>query len=368
MPRIETTHTGSLPRHAAVREALGADAADTDAVAAAVKRVIQQQVETGLDCINNGEQARLAYSVGVTDRLDGFGDAHADRDLPADLEDVPRYAEELFEGIDHIGGPVAEGPISYAGPDGLLETLEQARDAMQAAGHDGSRFHTAPSPGAVARFTDSAHHDTQDDYLFDLAEALRAEYAAIVDAGFHLQVDAPDLLASRTIAYKELDEAAFADRVVVHVEALNHALRDVDAGDVRMHACWGNYPGPHHHDVALDAVIDLFYEADVSGLIVEAANPRHAHTPDTLHEHPLPDGWTLVPGVIDVKTNIVEHPEVVADRLQRCAEAVGADRVMAGTDCGFETVLSANFVHPEIAWQKLEALVEGAALAEQRLA
>lgn len=372
--RIRTTHVGSLPRPQKLRELLGREepaAADgfDDRVTDAVRTVVRKQAGAGIDIANNGEQARLAYSVGVTNRMAGFGDRFAERDLPADLDDFPDFATDLLGDIENIGGPVATGPIEYVGADALRRELDRFDDAVAAedASFDG-RFHTAPSPGAVNRFTASDHHDSTRDYLFDLAGALREEYRIIADHGLTLQIDAPELLAGFTITFKDASTDAFREHVETYIAALNKALQDVPPEQVRLHACWGNYPGPHHHDIALRDVVDLFYDADISALIIEGANPRHQHEHHAFDEHPLPQGWSLVPGVIDVKTNIVEHPETIADRLEAVAATVGdPSRIIAGCDCGFETVLSANFVHPDVAWKKLQALSEGAALASDRL-
>ena len=372
---IPTTHVGSLPRSAAVRDALRSDAKPgtasfDDAVDEAVRDVVRKQADAGIDIANDGEQSRLAYSVDVTNRLTGYSDRFAERALPADLAEYPEFAEEALGDIENIGGPIATGPIEYVGAEDLRRDLARFDDAVAAEDVSfADRFHTAPSPGAVLRFTESEYHDSDEEYLFDVAEAIGTEYEIIVDSGAILQVDAPDLLASYTIGYRDASVAEFREQVATHVEAINLALEDVPSDRVRLHACWGNYPGPHHHDVPLEDVVDEFYEADVSGLLVEGANPRHNHEYKAIAEHPLPDDWTLVPGVIDVKTNIVEHPEVVADRLVRFADAVGdPSRIVAGCDCGFETVMTANLVYPDLVWKKLEVLDEGASLAAERLA
>lgn len=371
---VLTTHVGSLPRSDAVRELLersvSKDAPEFDAaVGEAVREAVRRQAEAGIDVANDGEQSRLAYSVDVTNRLSGFGDRYAERELPSDLEAFPAYAEEALGDIDNVGGPVAEGPIEYVGREQLERDLARFEEAVAAEGVSfQGRFHTAPSPGAVLRFTESEYHDSAEAYLFDLADALRTEYETIVDSGAQLQIDAPELLAAFTITFKDASVEEFREHVRTYVEAVNRALADVDPADVRLHACWGNYPGPHHHDIALEDVLDIVYEADVAGLVVEGANPRHNHEHRTIAENPPPDDWTLYPGVIDVKTNVVEHPEVVAERLERFADAVGdPSRIVAACDCGFETVMSANLVHPDIVWKKLEALSEGAALASERL-
>ena len=374
-PTIQTTHVGSLPRSPELRELLTGDGhtetAFETAVSASIRSVVRKQAAVGLDIANDGEQSRIAYSVDVTNRLEGFSEGTVTREWPSDLEAFPEYARELLGDSDTIGGPVAVGPIEYADPDGLRRELARFEEAVAAEGVSfPGRFHTAPSPGAVLRFTETDYHDPPAEYLFDLADALATEYELIAETGATLQIDAPDLLAGFTLTYKDDSTARFRERVGTHVAALNRALADVPPEQIRLHACWGNYPGPHHHDVSLTDVIEPLYEADVGGLVVEGANPRHEHEYQTFSEYPLPEEWQLIPGVIDVKTNIVEHPELVAERIERFAEAVGdPERIVAGADCGFETVVEgANAVHPEIAWKKLESLVEGADRAEQRLA
>ena len=386
VPSIQTTHVGSLPRSPRLRELLTGDDTNTaaktetetetgagfeEAVTAAVRTVVRRQAAVGLDIANDGEQSRVAYSVDATTRLSGFSDGTVEREWPADLDAFPDYGETLLGDSDTIGGPVAVGPIEYTDSEALRRELARFPDATAAEGVSFSRrFHTAPSPGAVLRFTETDYHDTPEAYVFDLADALATEYELIAETGATLQIDAPDLLAGFTLTYKDDSVARFRDRVATHVEALNKATAAVPDEQIRLHACWGNYPGPHHHDVALADVIGPLYEADVGGLVVEGANPRHQHVYQTFREHPLPNGWRLIPGVIDVKTNIVEHPEVVADRIERFAGVVGdPERIVAGADCGFETVVDgANAVRPEIAWEKLGSLVDGAALAESRLA
>lgn len=371
---IETTHVGSLPRSETVRELLR-DGTESDspafegAVSGAVREVVRKQADAGIDVANDGEQSRLAYSVDVTNRLSGYSDRFAERELPADLAEYPEFAEEVLGEIENVGGPIATGPIEYVGETDLRAELGRFDAAVEAEGVSfADRFHTAPSPGAVLRFTESEHHDSIEEYLFELADALRTEYEAIVEAGALLQIDAPELLAGFTITYREASVAEFREAVETYLAAIDRALEAVPSDRVRLHACWGNYPGPHHHDVDLAEVVDLFYEADVGGLVVEGANPRHGHEHRTFAEQPPPEDWTLVPGVIDVKTNVVEHPELVADRLVRFAESVGdPSRIVAGCDCGFETVMTANLVYPDLVWKKLEALNEGAALAARRL-
>ncbi|MFT4947803.1 MAG: 5-methyltetrahydropteroyltriglutamate--homocysteine methyltransferase [Natronomonas sp.] len=371
---IQTTHVGSLPRSPELRELLSSPDPDPErfeeAIDRAVRTVVRKQAEVGLDIANDGEQSRIAYSVDVTNRLSGFGEGTMEREWPSDLEDFPEYGEALLDDTDNIGGPVARGPIEYVGEDELRHELARFEDALEAEEVSfPGRFHTVPSPGAVLRFTETEHHDSDREYVFDLADALRTEYELVAETGATLQIDAPDLLAGFTLTHKDRSVEEFRELVGTYIEALNSAVRSIPDDQIRLHACWGNYPGPHHRDVELAEVIEEFYEADIGGLVIEGANPRHQHEFTTFEEYPLPDGWRLVPGVVDVKTNIVEHPEVVADRLERFTAAVGdPERVVAGADCGFETVVEgANAVHPTIAWKKLEALVEGAEIASERL-
>jgi Methionine synthase II (cobalamin-independent) len=371
--RIQTTHTGSLPRPEQLETLLSqSDRGERfeRAVAEAVRGVVRKQAEVGLDIANDGEQSRLSYAVDVTERLDGFGQGTVEREWPSDLEDYPEYGERVVGESENIGGPVAVDDVAYVGAETLRTELDRFETAVEQtdARFDG-RFHTVPSPGAVLRFTETTHHDSRREYVFDLADALATEYELVAETGAILQIDAPDLLAGFTLTYKNESVGAFRERVQTYVEALNRAVAGVPDEQIRLHACWGNYPGPHHHDIALTELVDLFYEADVGGLLVEGANPRHAHEYHTFEEHPLPEDWQLVPGVVDVKSNIVEHPEVVADRLERFAAAVGdPTRVVAGTDCGFATVVDgANVVYPDIVWRKLGALVDGAELASERL-
>lgn len=371
--RIQTTHTGSLPRPTQLETLLSqSDRGERfeRAVAEAVRGVVRKQAEVGLDIANDGEQSRLSYAVDVTERLDGFGQGTVEREWPSDLEDYPEYGERVVGESENIGGPVAVDDVAYVGAEALRTELDRFQTAVEQtdARFDG-RFHTVPSPGAVLRFTETTHHDSRREYVFDLADALATEYELVAETGATLQIDAPDLLAGFTLTYKNESVGAFRERVQTHIEALNRAVAGVPDEQIRLHACWGNYPGPHHHDIDLTELVDLFYEADVGGLLVEGANPRHAHEHHTFEEHPLPEDWQLVPGVVDVKSNIVEHPEVVADRLERFAAAVGdPTRVVAGTDCGFATVVDgANVVYPDIVWRKLGALVDGAELASERL-
>lgn len=383
--RIPTTHVGSLPRPPALQERLaGASTGELDAADAALVReagrdVVARQVETGLDVVNNGELARSGFHVHVTDRHAGFG-GPAPSAFWADVAAYPSLAETEFAYPDadpETGAPrrpAVTGPISYVGREAAERERDAFLDHLDAVSHPRSgAFLTAPSPGIVATSLPNQHYDSHEEYLFAVADALRAEYATLAGADLTLQVDAPDLLHTfhRTL-YDGRDvsvdspEAYATDVLPSHVEAINTALADVPASQVRLHTCWGNYDGPHHLDVPLESVLPVLYDLDVSGLSVELCGARHDHEHEAFAEHPLPDDWDLLPGVVDVKTNAIEHPETVARRLERVASVVAPSRIVAAPNCGFGT-LAYSAAHRDLAWAKLEALVAGADRAATRL-
>lgn len=367
---IRTTHVGSLPRSEGLRELLedGNRGDEFENVASdAVEEAVRRQDEVGLDAINDGEQSRVRFHTYVAEHLQGYS-GEAGPPMWADLADYPDYAAEAFGDAEDPKQVLVE-PVEYAGEKSLRRDIERLQTAVDAVEPEAEElFYTAPSPGIVATTSVDEQYGDPDEFLFALADALGEEYAIIADEGLTLQVDAPDLLADAHRAYRDRSTDQFLDQIRTHVRALNEALGDVPVDQVRLHTCWGNYEGPHHHDVALETVLPVLYEADVGGLVVEGSNPRHEHEYRAFEEHSLPEGWTLTAGVVDVKTNFVEHPETVADRIERFADAVGdPSRVAAAPDCGFETMSRLNNVYPDIVWEKLEALVEGADLATDRL-
>lgn len=376
--RILTTHVGSLPRTDRVIDLLDrrneGEAIDGEEFAAAVeearRRVVERQRAAGIDVVNDGEQARTGYNIYVRDRMSGFGEREVTRELWSDLKEYPGYAELAYSGakLDPQDRPAAIDAIEYD-PAAAEAEIRGFFDLLGADGEDfEDRFVTAASPGVAALTLPNRHYDSHEEYLFAMAEELRKEYELVAESGAVLQLDAPDLLGYRHRHFQDRSLAEFKDLVRTHVEAINEATVNVPAEQIRMHVCWGNYEGPHHHDVPLEEVLPLLYEANVGGLLLEGANPRHQHEYKILEEHPLPDDWTIVPGVVDVKTNIVEHPETVADRIERVADAVGdPTRVIAAPDCGFGTLVGWRTVDSEIAWTKLEAMVEGAEMATERL-
>jgi 5-methyltetrahydropteroyltriglutamate--homocysteine methyltransferase len=377
--RIRTTHIGSLPRPPELLELLTQRQNDMavdendwrTTVADATRTVIERQNEAGLDIANNGEQSRVSFNWYVADRLSGI-DGKREQELWADLQEYPEYAEETFrtDVIDLAMQPVVTGPVKYTGHEEAADEIDEFRGALDDTDTDfEGTFMTAASPSVVTATHVNDYYDSYEEYLFAAADAMAEEYELVADAGIPLQIDAPDLLTtSQTAAFADasLDEVKEVTRR--HIEALNEALENVPTEQVRLHTCWGSYEGPHHLDADLEDILPLIYEADISGLSIEQANPRHQHEYRAFAEHPLPDGWTLIPGVVDVKTNIIDHPETIADRLERVANAVDdTTSLVAAPDCGFGTQAGLGMVAPEIAWAKLGALVDGAEIATERL-
>lgn len=374
MATIATTHVGSLPRSAIVADLLFGrekglpfDAAAYDeTMTQATAAIVARQKQAGVDIPSDGETSKISYATYIKDRLTGF-DGDSPRDPPQDLQDYPGFLKKLASagGTPQYRRPRCVGPIRVKTLEPLHKDIAAMKAAMAAAGYtDG--FMNAASPGVIALFQPSDYHASLDDYLADIAEGMRAEYEAIVAAGLILQIDAPDLGLGRHMMYKSLDEPGFVRRVALHVEVLNHALRNVPRDRVRMHVCWGNYEGPHTRDVALATILPEVLKAKPGALLFEGANPRHSHEWTVWREAKLPDDLVLIPGCLDSTTNFVEHPELVAQRLDRYVEAVGVERVIAGTDCGFSTFAGFGVVDPDIAWAKLESLKQGAEIAARR--
>ena len=377
--RIRTTHIGSLPRPPELLELLTKrqDGEDVDAdewettVADATRTVVERQDEVGLDIANNGEQPRVAFNWYVKNRLSGI-EGEREQDLWADLQEFPDYAEETFKTdvIDLAMHPVVADPVEYTGHDEAEAELEGFFEALEAVDADfEDTFVTAASPSVVAATHVNNHYEDYETFLFDVADAMAEEYELVAERDVTLQIDAPEFLtAGHTAAFADAPLEEVKDATRLHVEALNEALDGIPAEQVRLHTCWGSYEGPHHLDTDLVDLLPVIYEADISGLSVEQANPRHQHEYRAFAEQQLPDGWTLIPGVVDVKTNIIDHPETIADRLERVADAVDdSTPLVAAPDCGFGTQAGLGMVDPEIAWAKLEALVEGAEIATERL-
>lgn len=376
--RLLTTHIGSLPRPPELLELLkrrqDGETVDPDewerTVTDATETVVRRQAEVGLDVVNNGEQPRVSFNWYVANRLSGI---EGTREAPLwdDLKEYPEYAETEFKTdiIDLTTQPAVTGPVEYVGAEAAREELDTFFDLLGESDADfEGTFVTSAAPGIAATSLGNEYYDNHREFLFAIAEAMAEEYEMIAETGATLQLDAPELLASGHRGPQEKSVEALRRLIRLHAEALNEAVSNVPAEQVRLHTCWGSYEGPHHLDVELEEVLPELYELDVSGISIEQANPRHQHEYRAFAEHPLPDDWYLMPGVIDVKTNVIEHPETVADRLERVADAVGdPTRIVAAPDCGFDTQAGLAMVDPEIAWAKLEAMVDGAAVASDRL-
>ena len=373
MPRIPTTHVGSLPRTRAVTDVVFArergepvEKAEFDrAVGEAVGAVVARQRDIGIDLPSDGEMSKISYATYVKDRLSGF-DGDSPRRAPADLEEYPDFLEKLAKsgGTPTYRRPKCVGPIAVKDLSPLRDDIANMKSAMAAADY-AEGFMNAAAPGVITLFQPSDYHATHEAYLEDVAEAMRREYEEIASAGLILQLDSPDIGLGRHTMFKELSDDDYLARAELHVDVLNHALRNVPADRMRIHACWGNYEGPHTHDIPLPKLLPILLKAKPKALLVEAANPRHAHEWRVWRD--LPDDRVLIPGVIDTTTNFVEHPELVAERIERFAGIVGRERIVAGTDCGFATFAGFGAVDGEIAFAKLGSLVEGAEIAGRRL-
>jgi 5-methyltetrahydropteroyltriglutamate--homocysteine methyltransferase len=373
--RILVTHVGSLPRSQAVVEVLFArdrhelhdETAATSTIANAVREAVRKQVDAGVDVVSDGEMSKISYATYIKDRLSGFA-GDTPREPGQDLVDFPRILKRLADqgATAKYTRPRCVSEIrvqSMAPVDADIGNMSTAVAAAGAA----EGFLNAASPGVIALFQPNDYYKTQDDYLEAVAEAMRTEYEAIAAAGLLVQIDAPDLAMGRHTMYRAKSVPEFLNRAARHIEVLNHALRNVPAQRVRMHVCWGNYEGPHHHDVPLELLLPVVIKAKPQALLIEGANPRHAHEWRVFREQGIPDDKVLIPGVISSTTNYIEHPELVAERIERYASVVGRERVMAGTDCGFGTFAGFGPVDPDVAWLNLKSLAEGARLASERL-
>jgi 5-methyltetrahydropteroyltriglutamate--homocysteine methyltransferase len=369
--RILTSHTGSLPRPESLLPP-GTDpstihSADPAAVRQAVAETVRHQLDAGVDVVNDGEVSKVSYATYISSRLSGFG-GHGDFGQPADMSDFPEFTQRLFGDLaaaQIIGNPACVGPVSYVN----TSELEQDIANLQEATRDSTAtevFMTAASPGVIAVFQQNQYYPTDEEYLGALADAMKTEYDAIHRAGFVLQLDCPDLAMGAHIGGR-FDEAEHKRRVARRVEAINSATRDIPPDRMRMHLCWGNYEGPHHLDIPLGSIIDEVMEARPMAVSFEAANPRHEHEWVLFEDFKLPEDKVLIPGVLDSTTNYIEHPELVAQRLERYARLVGQERVIAGSDCGFATFATYLTVDPRITWAKLAAMAEGAKIATEHL-
>jgi 5-methyltetrahydropteroyltriglutamate--homocysteine methyltransferase len=372
--RFLTTHTGSLPRPDdlirmmyAKEEGVPVDAQALAArVRAAVAEVVRKQADAGVDLVNDGELSKPSYATYIKDRLNGFGGT-GNTFVYQDLADFPRLEKRVFgdPGRSRRKTPACNAPISVRdkqAPQTDADNLKAALNGVKAVGG----FMSAASPGVVSLFFRNEHYKDFESYIYAIAEAMRHEYETVARAGFVLQIDCPDLGMGRHIQYADLSLPEFRKRAQLHIEALNHAVANISSEQLRMHLCWGNYEGPHHRDVPLADIIDLVFAAKPAAISLEAANPRHAHEWTLFERVKLPDGKVLIPGVIESKSNFIEHPELIAQRISRYANLIGRENVIAGSDCGFGTWVGQAAVDPDVVFAKLKAMAEGAALASRQ--
>ncbi|PKB73303.1 MAG: hypothetical protein BZY75_02540 [SAR202 cluster bacterium Io17-Chloro-G7] len=377
--KILTTHTGSLPRTSSVqdllltrqeRRQLDLDQF-TSGVDGAVAEVVAQQSEIGLDVINDGEQGRAQYATYVQDRLTGFDGERLNRARPRlDDIDFPEFAAVRNTGSATIPQPACTGPIAWRDWDAVQQDIDRLKSATAQAKSNASAseiFMTAASPGVIANFLPNEYYPTEEAYLYALADVMKDEYKAITSAGLLLQIDCPDLAMTRVSQFSHLTLEEFKEIVELHVEVVNYAVADIPAESMRLHLCWGNTEGPHHYDPPFNDLVDIVLKAKPVGLSFEGANPRHAHEWKIWKDIKLPEGKVLIPGVLDSTTNFIEYPELVAERITNYTELVGRENVIASTDCGFGTSAWGRKVESRIAWAKLQAMVEGAAIASKEL-
>ncbi len=374
--RILTTHTGSLPRPDDLIKMMWAKAdgvpVDEQAldrrVAEAVTETVNKQIKAGISVVNDGEMSKPSYATYVKDRLNGFGGQSIESYFFADLVDYPRSREIVAAnpGRRKRYAPACNAPITVKDPEAAVRDMEHLKQSTANVDVAGT-FSSAASPGIVSIFFGNEHYESDEEYVFAIAEAMRHEYEAIVASGSKVQLDCPDLAMGRHMTYAQMTIEEFRKRMEMNIEALNHAVRNIPEDKLRMHLCWGNYPGPHHCDVPMADIIDLVWKAKPQTVLFEAANPRHSHEWKIFEEVKVPDGKILCPGVIEPQSNYIEHPELVAQRIERYANLVGRDRVMAGVDCGFSIHVGMQGIDPDVAWDKLASLAQGAEIATKRL-
>ncbi len=374
--RILTTHTGSLPRSPELQDLLRLredrqsfdEASFQSSIRTAVGDIVDRQQNAGIDVVNDGEQGRSQYATYVKERLTGFEGERMVRSRPRlDDADFPEYAAtQTSMSSRNMPQPACTGPIAWKDWPAVERDIASLREA--ASGREVEEvFMTAASPGVIANFLPNEYYGTEEEYLYALAEVMKDEYNAIAGAGLILQIDCPDLAMTRVSQFSHLSVEEFKKIVELHVEVINYALKDIDPERMRLHVCWGNTEGPHHHDVPLREIVNLVLQARPLGLSIEGANPRHGHEWKVWQDVRLPEGKVLLPGVLDTTTNFIEHPELIAQRILNYANLVGRENVIPGSDCGFGTSAWGRKVETNVAWAKLAAMAEGARLASREL-
>ena len=373
MVKIKTTHVGSLPRSNELssllalkdnREKISIKKFDK-VVRNNVLDVVKKQINTGIDIVSDGEMSKISYATYIKDRVDGFS-GESERRAPKDLDDFPSFKKKLIlsGGTPTYQRPCCTSELKIKDNVSINKDIVNFKEALKKSSHS-EGFMNSPSPGVICNFLPNKFYKNDDEYLEKLSDIMKFEYEKIIDSGLSLQIDCPDLALSRHMIYKDISEQDFLKRANKHVEVLNKSLENIDPSKVRMHICWGNYEGPHTHDIGLNKIIDIAFKANVSKYLIESANPRHAHEWEVFESIKLPKDKIIIPGVIESTSNFIEHPDVVKHRILAFSRVVDPDQLMAGTDCGFSTFAGFGNVDENIVYKKLESLVVGSGLASK---
>ena len=373
MDKIKTTHVGSLPRSNELSELLFKkdkkekfDLVQFDEVVKIeVERIVKKQIELGIDIVSDGEMSKISYATYVKDRIDGFS-GESERKAPKDLDDFPSFKERIARtgGTPTYTRPCCTNELKIKDRTSLAKDIENFKNAITANNHK-EAFMNAASPGVISAFLPNKFYKNDDEYLENLSNVMKSEYEEIVSNGIYLQLDCPDLALARHMTFKDLSEQEFLKKAEKQVEYLNHAIKNIDKSKIRMHICWGNYEGPHIHDISLSKIMPIVLKANVETILIESSNPRHSHEWQVFEDIKLPNDKMIAPGVIDSTTNFVEHPEVIKNRLIKFSKVINKDQIIAGTDCGFSTFAGFGNVDENIVYKKLESLVKGAELASK---
>ena len=373
MDKIKTTHVGSLPRSNELSELLfkkdkkeKIDLVKFDKIVKKdVEKIVKKQIELGIDIVSDGEMSKISYATYVKDRIDGFS-GESERKAPKDLDDFPSFKERIARtgGTPTYTRPCCTNELKIKDRTSLAKDIENFKNAITANNHK-EAFMNAASPGVISAFLPNKFYKNDDEYLENLSNVMKSEYEEIVSNGIYLQLDCPDLALARHMTFKDLSEQEFLKKAEKQVEYLNHAIKNIDKSKIRMHICWGNYEGPHIHDISLSKIMPIVLKANVETILIESSNPRHSHEWQVFEDIKLPNDKMIAPGVIDSTTNFVEHPEVVKNRLIKFSKVINKDQIIAGTDCGFSTFAGFGNVDENIVYKKLESLVRGAELASK---
>ena len=375
MNKIKTTHVGSLPRSNELSELLfkkdkkeKIDLVKFDEVVKKnVEKTVKKQIELGIDIISDGEMSKISYATYVKDRIDGFS-GESERRAPKDLDDFPSFKEKISRtgGTPTYTRPCCTNELKVKDTTSLAKDIKNFKDAISANNHN-EAFMNSASPGVISAFLPNKFYKNDDEYLENLSNVMNSEYEEIVSNGIYLQLDCPDLALARHMTFKDLSEVEFLKKAEKQIEYLNHAIKNIDKSKIRMHICWGNYEGPHIHDISLSKIMPIVLKANVETILIESSNPRHSHEWKIFEDIKLPNDKMIAPGVIDSTTNFVEHPEVVKNRIIQFSKVISKDQIIAGTDCGFSTFAGFGNVDEGIVYKKLESLVKGTELASKAI-